>query len=79
MESDQLGRAMGRYIAPGMVKTVGDELSPEDPRLAILFNWIDQWWHRNEPDRRVWFYEDLRQRYPEFDRWLRLRWGESVD
>lgn len=44
-----------------------------DHRLARLLTWIEDWWSGNDPDRRVWFYEDLRQRYPAFEGWLQTR------
>ena len=53
------------------------KFAPDDPELATVVDWLDEWWRRSEPRRRTWFFEDLRQRYPDFERWLRIQWGES--
>ena len=43
----------------------------DNERRAELIGWIDSFWENNGPDRRVWLFEDLRQRYESFESWLR--------
>ena len=78
------GKIRARALGRRLVRTAGmepksdpiedalpEQPSSPDPRLVRLLGWIKEWWSVNEPDRRIWFFEDVRQRYPAFDGWLR--------
>ena len=80
------GRALGRRL----LRTSGMEPKPDpiedalpeqppplDHRLVRLLAWIKDWWSVNEPDLRIWLYEDLRRQYPEFRGWLKETASEN--